>query len=172
MLHNRLDDLVLAVTINEINLIGLKFPAHELSLHQSANEKVFAGVGAGLEHSRNVTGLCIFCSAIFWIYFLSGDIWNALTAWWCCPCKPRSESRDKSWKHTYVYPWIFMRYMSLIWPLWTSSQVSYHAIQQSVNMIISRDTCWFCATLTALKMVSGKISNDLTRYISLSWSCS
>ena len=51
MLHNRLDDLVLAVTINEINLIGLKFPAHELSLHQSANKKVFAG----LEHSRNWT---------------------------------------------------------------------------------------------------------------------
>jgi hypothetical protein len=47
--HDRLNDLVLAVTVDEVNLIGLKFPAHELTVHQSAYKKVFTG----LKHPRN-----------------------------------------------------------------------------------------------------------------------
>ena len=49
MRHNRLDSLVLAVTFDEINLIGLKFPAHELAVRHCTYKKVFAR----LKHSRN-----------------------------------------------------------------------------------------------------------------------
>ena len=49
--NDRLDDLVLSMTIDEINLIGLKFPAHELTVHHSAYKKVFSG----LKQSRNRT---------------------------------------------------------------------------------------------------------------------
>lgn len=49
--NDRLDNFVLAVSIDEIYLVGLKFPAHELTVHQSAYKKVFSG----LKHPRNRT---------------------------------------------------------------------------------------------------------------------